>query len=115
MLIRVKESHKPYGKGFPGSYYPEALGGILDLLDSTIFAAWNLSHPNLAALQLKLLDKTLRTLAQATIQANAIADSVLSLSAREDSPCMAEQELAWLRLTMENLSTQCAACNRSEQ
>ena len=115
MLVRVKESHIPDGKGFPCSYYPEALGGVLDLLDSSIFASWNLSQPNLAAMQLKLLDKTMRTLAQATIRANTIADSVVSLSAREDFPSMAEQELAWLRLTMEQLSTQCSACNRNEQ
>lgn len=111
----MKESHLPDGKGFPGSYFPEALGGVLDLLDSTIFAAWNLSHPNLAALQLELLDKTIRTLAQATTSANAIADSVLILSAQEGFPCMAERELALLRYTMEHLSTQSVACNRSKR
>jgi hypothetical protein len=115
MLIHVKESHKFDGRDFPGSYFPNALGGVLDLLDSSIFTPGYLSHPTRAAFQLEMLDKTLKTLALATKRANAIADSVLSLSAREDFTCLAEQELACLRRTIENLSTECAACNCSEQ
>jgi len=104
----VKESHRINGRDFPCSYFPNALGGVLDLLDSSIFTPGYLSHPTRAAFQLQMLDKTLKTLAQATERANAIADSVLSMSAREDFTCLAEQELACLRRTVENLNTQCA-------
>jgi hypothetical protein len=115
MLIRVKDSPNPHNQGFPHAYYPDALGGVLDWLDSHLLSPGCLQHPGLAALQLKLLDKSMRTLAQATVRVNAIADVAVKVSGQQGRPGKADQELRWLLRTMEDLSPQCAVCNRSAQ